>query len=208
MPGEEGPAFAGMSLPARLAAFVRGSAAGDRTLPWASRLSPQDRERLRSDLEVVLSEPEATGEPLDWQEIGDILEEWAEIAGWEGPLVEEPTAPSEESSGGCFSVDLRPRDAKTLACAPAGVQRAMHVLLAEFLPAHPTVGERLPRGQLKKLKNRGFWQIDLSDGYRLRYWVDKPGRVVYILYFGPHPADYRCPPEPSIEARARYHNCE
>jgi hypothetical protein len=28
-------------------------------------------ERLRSDLEVVLSEPEATGEPLDWQEIGD-----------------------------------------------------------------------------------------------------------------------------------------
>src|SRR5262249_59109536 len=143
------------------------------------------RGRRGGDLEVVLAEPGAAGEPLDWQAIGDILEEWAEIAGWEGPLIEESLTPAEESSGGCFSVDLRPRDARTLACAPAGVQRAMQVLLTEFLPVHPTVGERLPRGQLKKLKNRGFWQIDLSDGYRLRYSVDKPGRVVYILYFGP-----------------------
>jgi hypothetical protein len=70
MRGEEGAAFGGMSLPARLAAFVRGSVGGDQALPWASRLAPEDRERLRGDLELVLSEPETTGEPLDWQEIG------------------------------------------------------------------------------------------------------------------------------------------
>jgi hypothetical protein len=53
------------------------------------------------------------------------------------------------------------------------------------------------------LKNLGFWQIDLSDGYRLRYFVDKLARAVDILYFGPHPADYRCGSEPPAQARTK-----
>jgi hypothetical protein len=152
-------------------------------LPWAERLSPRERERLRSDLALVLGEPEATGEPLDWGEVGEILQEAAEAARWEGVLVEGADAPVT----GLFSVDLRPHDAERLAGAPPTVQRAVRVLLNEFLPAHPTAGALLPRGRLKKMKDRDLWQIGLPDGYRLRYLIDADKRVVHIVYVGPHP---------------------
>jgi hypothetical protein len=169
-------------LRALLESFARGSAEGDAALPWAERLSPRDRERLRGDLTVVLSEPGATGEPLDWREIGDILQEWAGVAGWDGTLIRSTAA-----AAGRFCVEIRPREAAALASAPAAVQRAARTLLEEFLTAHPTAGDLLPRGRLKKLANREIWQLGLPDGYRLRYFVDEPGRIVYVVYLGPHP---------------------
>jgi hypothetical protein len=51
-----------LRLAAGLAAYCGGE---DRSLPWAGRLSPADRRRLRSELELLLGDPEVTGEPLD-----------------------------------------------------------------------------------------------------------------------------------------------
>src|SRR6266568_2303163 len=85
---EHQPELEYASLLGRLQAFVEGHADGRGALPLTDRLLPQDRERLRSDLALVLSEPEHTGEPLDWREIEEILRDWAEVAGWEGALVQ------------------------------------------------------------------------------------------------------------------------
>ena len=63
----------------------------------------------------------------------------------------------------------------------------MRDLLCRFLPAHPTCAARLERGRLKKLANRDIWQIDLPDGYRLRFFVAEPERTVHVVYLGPHP---------------------
>jgi mRNA-degrading endonuclease RelE of RelBE toxin-antitoxin system len=63
-------------------------------------------------------------------------------------------------------------------------------VLAHFLPHHPTSAARLSRGHLKKLGNRDIWQVDLPDGYRLRYFVAEPERTVYVVYLGPHPDGY------------------
>jgi hypothetical protein len=164
------------SLLALLQGFVQGNADGRGALPWTDRLLLQDRERLRSDLTLVLSEPEETGEPLDREEITEILREWADVADWDGPLVRATGLPREHR----FSVDFGPRYHQALACAPPAVQRAMHVLLTEFLPEYPKDAERLPRGQLKKLNERDVGQIDLPDAYRLRYLIDKPARAVNI----------------------------
>src|SRR5215212_6167984 len=72
---------------ARLQMFALDGGSGAEVLPWASRLALQDQARLRGDLAVVLNEPETTGEPVDWREIGEILQEWAEVAGWDDVLV-------------------------------------------------------------------------------------------------------------------------
>jgi hypothetical protein len=182
MPIDDDLDLAGPGFLARLEAFARGEEAAS-VLPWAERLTPPDRERLRSDLAVVLAEPEATGEPVDWREIGEILQEWAEVAGWDDVLV----CGDGDAPAGAFAVDLPPRDAQALAGASPAVQRTMQLLLAEFLPFYPTASQLLPRGRLKKLKNRELWQVQLPDGYRLRYAVDKAARAVYVIYLGPHP---------------------
>ena len=61
--------------------------------------------------------------------------------------------------------------------------------LIEFLEVSPT--DRLQAvGKLKKLKGKyqGVLQYDISkDEYRAWYVVDKPGKVVTILYAGTHP---------------------
>ena len=31
------------------------------------------------------------------------------------------------------------------------------------------------------------WQVDLPDGYRLRYFVEEERRTVHVVYLGPHP---------------------
>jgi mRNA-degrading endonuclease RelE of RelBE toxin-antitoxin system len=126
MPIDDELGVAAPDVLARLEAFARGDEKQS-VLPWAERLSPADRERLRGDLAVVLEEPALTGEPVDWREIGDILR------------------------------------------------------------FYPTASQLLPRGRLKKMKNRDLWQLHLPDGYRLRYVVDKPARTVTIVYLGPHP---------------------
>jgi hypothetical protein len=183
MPPEDNTDWSDRGLVARLEAFVQGQKGEAAALPWAYRLAPRDRKRLRSDLELVLSEPKLTGEPVDWREIEEILGEWAEAAGWEGALIQPESMPQD----GRYAVDLPSRDAEALVTASVAVQSAMHTFLAEFLPFHPTAGHLLPRGRLKKMQNRDVWQIELPDGYRLRYLVDKRGRTVQILYLGPHP---------------------
>ncbi len=167
----------------RLDAFVHGCEPAESVLPWAGRLSHQDRERLRDELALVLSEPAETGEPLDWQELQNLLREWAETAGADGVLIRMDDWPHE----GRYAVDLRDRDLAALATASPAVQTAFYTLITRFLPHYPTAGHLLPCGRLKKLKNRGSWQIELPDGYRLRYVVDKLERTIYVTYLGPHP---------------------
>ncbi len=180
---DDEPGFTDPALLARLEAFARAGDEGEALLPWAARLSPLDRDRLRGDLAVVLAEPEATGEPIDGREISDILQEWAEIAAWDGVLVHHRSV----SPDGLFTVQFQPRDTEALNAASPGVRRAMEVVLAEFLTFTPTAGHFLPRGRLKKLTERDTWQLQLPDGYRLRYVVDKTERAVHVVYLGPHP---------------------
>jgi mRNA-degrading endonuclease RelE of RelBE toxin-antitoxin system len=180
-PGSDGE-FSAPELAERLAAFARGRGASD-LLPWVERLSPEDRARLRADLSVVLAETETTGEPLDWREIGEILSDWAQVAGWEESVVCGPAL----EKAVLYTVELPPQDAEQLERAPAAVQTATRQCLAEFLPFYPTAGLLLPRGRLKRMKDRDLWQVHLPDGYRLRYLVDKPSRVVRVVYFGRHP---------------------
>ena len=100
MPTGDSPDGKDPGLQGRLDAFAQGREADASVLPWAARLSPRDRERLRSELALVLSEPGLTGEPVDWREIEDILREWAEVAGWEGALISPdgplPAGPSDK----------------------------------------------------------------------------------------------------------------
>jgi hypothetical protein len=189
------PDSAAPELAARLRAFARREREAADLLPWLERLRPEERERLRADLAVVLAEPEETGEPLDWREIGEILREWAHAAGWEAADGEASGAAplpllirGEALAGdGTFTVEFSAQNEEQLARAAAAVQRVTRQCLAEFLPFTPTAGFLLPRGRLKRMKDRDLWQLHLPDGYRLRYTVDKPARVVRVVYFGPHP---------------------
>src|SRR5205809_2476787 len=163
----------------RLAAYCAGE---DGFLPWEGRLAPADRQRLRSELELVLGEPELTGEPLDWPEVWEILREYAGLAGWDGPLVETVDATDESP----YHLAIRPRELRALERAAPGVQRAARDLLAGLLARHPTDTLRLERGRVKKMGNRGVRQIELPDGYRLRYFVEEERRTVHVVYLGPH----------------------
>jgi hypothetical protein len=178
------PLFA--NLARHLEALARGENDGSYILPWVGGLAARDQDRLRQDLTLVLlEEPETTGEPIDWREIEEILGDYAELAGWEGEL----TAELEVRTAGDFTVELRSRDRTRLAAAPAAVQRAASLLLGSYLSRSPTDGASLPRGKLEKMRNRDVWQIELPDGYRLRYILDKLAGKVRVVYLGPHPAD-------------------
>jgi mRNA-degrading endonuclease RelE of RelBE toxin-antitoxin system len=176
--------FAGPDLAEHLRLFVRGEMGDGGVLPWTERLSVQQRHRLRRDLALLLAEPEVTGEPLDWREIEDVLREYAEVAGWAGPVADVPPAIEPDA---CYAVEVRSEEVRALERASPAVRQAARDLLFRFLPLHPTDGERLGRGRLKKMGNRGIWQIDLPDGYRLRYFVAEPERTVFVVYLGPHP---------------------
>jgi hypothetical protein len=180
---ENGEVLESDALCGRLRRFA-GSGEEPELVPWAPLLPEIERRRLRGDLSLVLSEPELTGEPLDRRELLDILREYAALAGWDGPLLEHA---DETPPGARYEVDLHPQDERVLAAASPAVQRAARDLLAGFLTLHPTAGELLPRGRLKKMGDREIWQIELPDGYRLRYFLDEPNRTVYVVYLGPHP---------------------
>lgn len=166
-----------------LEAYAAG--AGDESpLPWSEALPETEEVRLRSDLAVVLAEPAATGEGLDWDEVEEILAEYAALCDWNGPLVAAGTAPA---GTGIYTVDVRSQDLRGLDRASSAVQEVARTVLTRFLPQHPTSAERLERGQLKRLPDRDLWQIDLPDGYRLRFLVDEPGARVHVVYLGPHP---------------------
>lgn len=151
--------------------------------PWFQRLSPQEQESLCADLELILSEPDETGEPLDVREIGEILTEYAGYAGWSGsPLAQ--SLPAEETA---FAIDVRPKELRTLQSAAPGVRRAVEEIFTQFLAVSPNDPARLRSYNVKKMADRAIRQIDLPDDYRLRYFVDDPNRVVYVVYLGPHP---------------------
>ena len=174
-------------LQERLTRLAAGQFSGaDELLPWAAALPPVERERFCRDLALLFQEPELTGEPLDWRELFDVLHEYADAAGWDGPVVKVGPEDGEPAEGS-YRIDLRPQDARLLESASPAVRRATQEVLTEFLTIAPTDSARLRRGDLKKLQNRDIWQIDLPDGYRLRYYVDEPERVVYVVYLGPHP---------------------
>jgi hypothetical protein len=183
MAAENDQEFADPNLLQALEAFARHERDGQLLLPWVARLSTMDQDRLRSDLSVVLEEPALTGEPVDWREIGEILQEAAEAAGVDEPLVRAPSAPPD----GDYVVHLRGEHHQALAGASPAVRETTELLLREFLPHYPTAPHLLPRGRLKKLRERDTWQLQLPDGYRLRYLVERPLRAVHIVYLGPHP---------------------
>ncbi|MGV3723881.1 MAG: hypothetical protein ACO1SX_23540 [Actinomycetota bacterium] len=172
------------ALVSSLERFARDEVGPADLLPWADGLAPETLARLRSDLSLVLSEPAVTGEALDWREVQDILGEYAGELGWDGELITAPAAAAREAP---YAVVVRPVDLQTLASASAAVQSAAREVLRRFLPFHPTSAARLARGHLKKLTNRDVWQIQLPDGYRLRFLVAQPERTVHVVYLGPHP---------------------
>ena len=181
---KEYPIFEDPAVLEDLELFAQGSAHASAVLPWAELLAFEDQVRLREELRLVLTEPETTGEPLDWREVIHILCDWSEVVGWAGPLIHHE--PSAAPCDGRYRVDIRTRELEALANSSPAVQRAAQEFLTQFLPAHPTAFGALPRGDLKKLKNRDLWQHDLPDGYRLRYHVDERDQVVYVVYLGPH----------------------
>ncbi len=154
------------------------------TLPWSTELSPPDRARLRHDLALLLAEPETTGELLDWSEVEDVLAEFAGLAGWDGPLLGSAPQLSAEP---VYRIEVRRQDLRLLERASPAVRQVAQEVLSRFLPLHPTAGDRLTRGQFKRLPDRGLWQIDLPDGYRLRFFLDEGARTVHVVYLGPHP---------------------
>ncbi|MFN3649163.1 MAG: hypothetical protein ACK47B_06240 [Armatimonadota bacterium] len=172
--------------PPELAAAVARVRAGERwdyLLPWAGRLSAADRARLRSDLDLLLREPEEQGEPLDWGELCDALEEYRHLSGADLPLLAAPEPERQEA----YTVNIRPRELRALECASRAVRAATNEALERFLPQRPTCGGALRRGRLRKMPDRDVWQLQLPDGYRLRYYVAEPERIVYVVYLGPHP---------------------
>lgn len=57
-----------------------------------------------------------------------------------------------------------------------------------FLEEMPT-NFLMSHGKAKRLKGKLKWlsQYDVTDSARVRYWVDKNDRIVYVEYAGPHP---------------------
>lgn len=153
-------------------------------LPWVAQLTPPDLERLRNDLTTILSEADDHQEETDWNELGDILSEFADLAGWIGPLVHDPMPGPESDS---FTIDTLPQQLRLIERSPAGVQRAVQELTAGFLTSTPTNSGLLAGYRVKKLAERDLYQIELPDAYRLRYIVDEEERIVYVVYLGPHP---------------------
>jgi hypothetical protein len=153
----------------------------DEPIPFDSLLAIEDRHRLRADLLTVLAEPELSGEPIDTREIAEILREYAEIAGWDGPLW--PSTASPEPS---YFLDLPSGYLKALRFASPAVQRVVEELISGPLARNPfgLAGEISQR--VKKMPDRDLWQIYLPDGFRLRYRVDEPARTVHVVYIGPH----------------------
>ncbi|HZO88318.1 MAG TPA: hypothetical protein VFB38_08255 [Chthonomonadaceae bacterium] len=164
--------------------------------PWARQLSPEEHNWLCSDLAQLLAEPEETGEPLDVRELEEVLTEYAERAGWPGPLL-DAALPTEAAA---FRVEVRPQDLRTVRRAAQGVQKAVQELLTGFLAMTPHDPARLGTYKIKKLPDRSLYQIDLPDDYRLRYCVDRQEQVVYVVYLGPHPQGQADGRERSVRA--------
>jgi mRNA-degrading endonuclease RelE of RelBE toxin-antitoxin system len=154
------------------------------SLEWTNTLPELDRQRLRSDLTVLLGEATEPGAPLDFKELDELLSEYAAQAGRPDATVHAAAQRATEST---YTVDVRPQDLRRLKVASLAVQRSAHEVLTVFLPRFPTAPDQLPSGKVKKIAERSIWQVDLPDGFRLRYFVDEQERVVYVVYLGSHP---------------------
>jgi mRNA-degrading endonuclease RelE of RelBE toxin-antitoxin system len=194
--GQAGP------LPAwveQIEAFARGQDP-PAALPWVRYLDPNNVQRLREELVLLFQEPVLTCEPLDWPEVMDVLEDYAELAGWDGPL---HFCDGPATSPARYRVDIRSRDQRALMRASAAVREAATELLEDYLTTTPTAADRLRRGSLKKLENRDVWQIALPDGYRLRYLIDESTSTVFVVYLGPHSDGEVSGREPAIRAEVQ-----
>ncbi|MCC2670043.1 MAG: hypothetical protein K0Q72_2514, partial [Armatimonadetes bacterium] len=100
------------ALVSHLESFVRDEGGRSEVLPWVARLPARELGWLRGELSLLLSEPEVTGEPLDWRELQDLLSEFAAGAGWDGCVIE---APEPEPGEVAYAVELHPDDRETLA---------------------------------------------------------------------------------------------
>jgi len=126
-------------------------------------------------------ESDQSGEAVDAREIDDILREFAELAGWEGPLWS-----SEVKSTPAYRLDVPDRDLKALRTASPAVQRVVEELFSGPLIENPSgIGGEVTQ-RVKKMPDRDLWQVYLPDGFRLRYFVDEPELTVRIVYLGPH----------------------
>jgi len=58
----------------------------------------------------------------------------------------------------------------------------------QFLEETPT-NYLMSRGKAKRLRGKLKWlsQYDVTDSARVRYWVDKTTKIVYVEYAGYHP---------------------
>lgn len=60
---------------------------------------------------------------------------------------------------------------------------------SEVLCFLQTTPERRVPGKVKKLRGKlqGLLQYDVNYSDRVRYWVDRENRIVWVEYAGPHP---------------------
>lgn len=157
--------------------------------PWFRCAAAADRARFRSELNVLLGEAEFDGErpgfELDLIELRDLAAEYAGLCSQSSDMAlvrPEPPAPTPR-----YSVHIRERDLDRVSRCESSLRALVDELLGTFLAQHPTAGGLLQRGSLKKMVNRGLWQIDLPHGFRLVYRVDEEDRSVHVTYLGPHP---------------------
>ena len=165
-----------------LEAFARDNAPISGLLPWVTNLVPGLAFELRQTLTRLFNEPLQYEEVLDVQEVVDVLREYADLVGWQGPVTS-----SFVEVQGCYRVEVRQKDLRLIETAGPAVRQAVEVILSEFLHYTPEDSSRLAGYKIKKLPDRGIRQIDLPDDYRLRYLVDQAERVVHVVYLGPHP---------------------
>ena len=150
-------------------------------IPFIDRLDPDDLYRFRTDLLMLLTEPEESGDAIDVREVADVLREFAELAGWEGPLWLSETVDS-----AAYHLDVAPKDLRALSTASPAVRRVVEELFSGPLIENPYGFGREVSQRVKKMPDRDLWQVYLPDGFRLRYYVDEPERTVHIVYLGPH----------------------
>ncbi len=150
-------------------------------IPFVYLLDPEHLKRMRVDLLTVLMESDHAGEAVDVREIEDILREFTELAGWDGPIW---VTDAEELPA--YRLDVQAKDIKALRNASPAVQRVVEQLFSGPLIENPFGLSAEVSQRVKKMPDRDLWQVYLPDGFRLRYYVDEPERTVHVVYLGPH----------------------
>src|SRR5688572_25676833 len=101
-------------------------------IPFVDRLNPDDRQEFRADLLTVLMESDHSDEAVDAREVADVLREFAELAGWDGPLWV-----SEVEAASAYRLEVPAKDVKALRTASPAVQRVVEELFNGPLIENP-----------------------------------------------------------------------